>query len=167
MIEISQSNSSALKNPWPLGILAALIVFLCGNAVFIYLAFKTAPSLVVEDFYERGEAYDQIQKNREKEIELGWNAIVMTPKLRVNETKTFDVLIQGKNSTALTLDSVVFYAYRPSDHKADFSIAMDRVQAGMYQAEVGFTLPGIWDVIIEAKQGEDKLLTTKRISVLP
>jgi nitrogen fixation protein FixH len=62
---------------------------------------------------------------------------------------------------------VVLYAYRPSDHEADFSVAMDRSQVGMYNADVSFTLPGIWDLIVEAKQGDDKVVTTKRISVLP
>lgn len=167
MVGISQSNSNALKNPWALGIIATLIVFLCGNAVFIYLAFESAPSLVVKDFYEKGEAYEQTQKNLEKEKALGWNAMLLSPKLRVNQSKPFEVLIQGQNSAAVPLDSVVLYAYRPSDHEADFSVAMDRVQAGMYKADVSFSLPGIWDLIVEAKQGEDKIVTTERISVLP
>jgi nitrogen fixation protein FixH len=59
---ISQDNPKALQNPWVLGMLLFLVVFLSANAIFIYLAFKSPPNLVVEDFYERGEAYTDKKK---------------------------------------------------------------------------------------------------------
>jgi nitrogen fixation protein FixH len=168
MAGISQSNSSALKNPWALGILAVLVLFLCGNAVFIYLAFKTAPSLVVKDFYEKGEAYEETHKRLQAEKSLGWVGVLMTPKTRVNQTNQFEVIIQGNNSSALSLDSVKLFAFRPSDADADFSLDMHKSpQPSTYAVDVSFPLPGIWDLIVEAKQGEDTFSVTKRISIQP
>lgn len=167
-MNISQKNKEALKNPWVLGMLLFLLTFLTANAVFIYLAFKSPPNLVVEDFYERGERYEETQKRIEAEKSLGWTGLLMTPaQTRVNQLQTYEVLIQGKNSVNLDLDSVILNAYRPSDARADFSVEMFQKSPGIYAAEASFNLPGIWDVIVVAKQGDQEFLVTKRVSIFP
>lgn len=165
---ISQENSQAMRNPWVLGLLAFLLTFLSANAVFIYMAFKSAPSLVVDDFYEKGEAYQQTREQIAKEKALGWSGMLMVPaNSRVNQTQTYEALIQGKNSAGLMLDSVTLYAYRPSDAEADFSVEMDKSAVGSYKADVSFNLPGTWDIIVEAKRGEDSHMITRRIRIDP
>ncbi|MBL4638561.1 MAG: FixH family protein [Proteobacteria bacterium] len=167
-MNISQKNPQALKNPWVLGLLAFLVTFLTANGIFIYLAFKSPPNLVVEDFYERGEAYEQTQKRIEQEKSLGWTGLILAPtKTRVNQSQNYEILLQGKNSVGLDLDSVVIHAYRPSDARADFSVEMTKKQAGVYTADISFNLPGIWDLIVEAKLGDQAFLTTKRITISP
>lgn len=167
-MNISQKNSEALKNPWVLGMLAFLMIFLTANAIFIYLAFSSPPNLVVKDFYERGERYEETQKRIEREKALGWNGLIMAPtKTRVNRVQTYEVLIQGKNSVGLHLDSVTFNAYRPSDAKADFSVEMSKKMPGIYTTDVGFNLPGIWDLIVVAKHDGQEFIVTKRVSILP
>lgn len=165
---ISQENSQALRNPWVLGMLIFLLVFLAVNAVFIYTAFKTAPSLVVEDFYERGEAYEQMQEQIAREKALGWSGVLMVPaNSRVNQVQTYEAFIQGKNSAGLLLDSVMLYAYRPSDKNADFSAEMHKSATGSYVTDISFNLPGTWDIIVEAKRGEDEFTITRRIQIAP
>jgi len=167
-MNISQKNSQALKNPWVLGLIAFLLTFLTANGIFIYLAFKSPPNLVVEDFYERGEAYEQTQKRIEQEKAMGWTGLILAPtKTRVNQVQSYEVLLQGENSVGLDLDSVTIHAYRPSDARADFSLEMMKKQPGVYTADISFTLPGIWDLIVEAKLGEQAFLTTKRIAISP
>jgi nitrogen fixation protein FixH len=105
-MKISQENPQALRNPWVLGMLVFLFVFLSANAVFIYLAFSSPPSLVVEDFYEKGEAYAETQERIEKQKALGWSGMLMVPtNSRVNQTQTYEALITGKNSAGLLLDA--------------------------------------------------------------
>tara|TARA_R110002050_G_scaffold57423_5_gene129321 strand:+ start:240427 stop:240930 length:504 start_codon:yes stop_codon:yes gene_type:complete len=167
-MNISQSNKEALKNPWVLGMLLFLLTFLTANAIFIYLAFKSPPNLVVEDFYERGEHYIEAHKLVEKQKALGWTGLIMAPTTtRVNQHQLYEVLLQGQHSSALILDSVTLHAYRPSDARADFSVEMLNSKPGMYGADVSFSLPGIWDVIIVAKQGEHEFLVTKRFTISP
>jgi nitrogen fixation protein FixH len=167
-MSISQSNNEALKNPWVLGFLAFLVTVLAANAVFIYLAFSSPPNLVVEDFYERGERYEETHKRIEQEKAMGWNGVIMAPaQTRVNQLQTYQVLLQGKGSVALNLDSVTFNAYRPSDANADFSVEMTKAGLGSYTVDASFNLPGIWDIIIVAKQDEHEFLVTKRVSISP
>lgn len=165
---ISQHSNVALKNPWVLGVIGFLFVVITMNTVFIYLAFRQPPNLVVDNFYERGKAYAMKEEAVDKQKLLGWNGVIMAPaNSRVNQAQPFEVLIQGKNSVALDLDSVTLFAYRPSDMDADFSIPLNKMSAGRYSADVAFTLPGNWDLIVEAKRGEDEYLITRRIYINP
>jgi len=165
---LSQSNKEALKNPWVWGLTAFFITFLAANVVFIYLAFKSPPNLVVPDFYERGKRYEETQLKIDQEKALGWTGILTVPmQTRVNQLQSYDVLIQGENAVSLALDSVIIEAYRPSDKRADFSSEMTMKSPGVYTAEMSFKLPGIWDVIVVAKQAEMEFLVTKRISIQP
>jgi nitrogen fixation protein FixH len=165
---ISQHNKEGLKNPWVLGLILFLCVFLLMNAIFIYLAFRQPPNLVVQDFYERGKDYQITQKNIEREKQLGWSGMILTPaKMRANQKQNIEAIIQGNNSAVLHLDSVEFHAYRPSDSRADFMATMQQSTFGKYDADIIFTLPGVWDVIVEAKRGDDKFLLTRRVSILP
>lgn len=167
-MSISQSNKEALKNPWVLGIILFVLTFITANAIFIYLAFESPPSLVDKNFYEHGKNYEEIQKQIEQQKTLGWTGLFMIPSnTRVNQAQTFEVLIQGKNAAGIDLDSVVMKAYRPSDAKADFSAAMSNTKPGMYATEMSFNLPGTWDLVVEAKQGDKEFVVTKRISIKP
>jgi nitrogen fixation protein FixH len=167
-MSISQSNKEALKNPWVLGIILFVLTFLTANAIFIYLAFESPPSLVDQDFYESGKNYDQIQAQIDAQKALGWTGLFLIPaQTRVNQTQTYDVLIQGKNAAAIDLDIVVMKAYRPSDATADFSVEMLKTKPGVYTAEMSFNLPGTWDLVVEAQQGEKEFVVTKRVSIQP
>jgi len=167
-MSISQSNKEALKNPWVLGIILFVITFVTMNAVFIYLAFKSPPSLVDKDFYENGKNYEEIQKQIEQQKALGWNGMFFIPKqTRVNEIQKYEVLLQGKNSVSIALDSIEIKAYRPSDAHADFSSEMTSSNPGTYEAELSFNLPGTWDLVVEAVQGENEFLMHKRVTISP
>lgn len=167
-MSISQSNKEALKNPWGLGIILFVFTFLTANAIFIYLAFDSPSSLVDKDFYENGKNYEEIQKQIEQQKALGWTGLFMIPSAtRVNESQTYEVLIQGKNAAGIDLDSVVLKAYRPSDARADFSAIMAKTSAGIYAAQMSFTLPGTWDLVVEAKQAEQEFVVTQRVSIKP
>lgn len=157
-----------MRNPWVLGGLAFLCIFLTVNAIFIYHAFSTPPNLVVDNYYERGKAYMEMQDRLQREKELGWSGVLMVPaSARVNQAASYEALIQGRNSAALQLDSVTFFAYRPSDARADFSVPMHQSGHGSYVADVSFNLPGVWDLIIEARQGDNEFLVTRRIRIDP
>ncbi len=167
-MNISQSNSQALKNPWVLGFLAFLFTFLMVNSIFIYFAFTSPPNLVVKNFYERGKAYEQTQQRIVKAKGLGWSGIIIEPEtMRVHKTQTYEVLFHGKNSSGLDVNVVTLHAFRPSDARADFSLNMIKKHTGVYYASLSFNLPGIWDLIIEASLGEQQLVVTKRVVISP
>jgi hypothetical protein len=44
---------------------------------------------------------------------------------------------------------------------------MEQSGHGSYQADVSFDLPGRWDLIIEAKQGDNTFSLTRRVRIDP
>ncbi len=153
---ISQNNKQALKNPWPLALLLLFVLFLLVNSFFIYTSFKMGPNLVVDDFYQRGQQYLHKQAEQKK-YQSAWTGKILFPiDMQVNQMHTVDFIVQGKSGLNLKLDSVIIYAYRPSDRNADFMRVMKKIQPGIYQASMVFNLPGRWEVIVEAKKGDDK-----------
>ncbi len=167
-MNISQKNKEGLKNPWLLGIATALLISMSGTFFLIYIAFKNPPSLVDKNFYESGKNYEIIQKQIDQQKALGWTGLFMLPtESRVNQVQIYEVLIQAKNAVSIKLDSVVMKAYRPSDVNADFSVIMAKIKPGVYAAELSFDLPGTWDLVVVATQGDQEFLITKRISIYP
>jgi len=165
---ISQDSNEALKNPWVLGFILFFITFVSANIVFISLAFKSPPQLVDKQFYEHGENYAETQKQIEKQKALGWNGVLITPSAtRVNEMQMYELVITGKNSAVIELDSVVIKAYRPSDAKADFFVEMTMTSPGHYQGMMNFHLPGVWDLKVEAKQADTVFVVAKRLYIKP
>jgi nitrogen fixation protein FixH len=165
---ISQRNKAAMKNPWVIGLLLFFMVFLMANVTFIYLAFKEAPSLVSIDFYERGERYEETLRKAKREKQLNWTGVLLVPqKIKVSQIESYDVVIQGEQAQPVETTSTIFHAYRPSDADVDFQVMMIKQQAGLYQAEIMFPLAGSWDVIVEVKRDDQRLLLTRRLTVLP
>lgn len=163
MMNISQKNSEAFKNPWVWAGLAFLCTFVSMNIFFIYQAFSSPPNLVLENFYERGRTYDDMQDRLARERELGWSGLIMAPAdSQTGVEQRWEVLIQDKAGETLQFDTVELFAYRPSDAREDFSVSMHAQENGVYAADINFTLPGNWDIIVEARRGDDEFAITRR-----
>ncbi|MCW8847766.1 MAG: FixH family protein, partial [Sedimenticola sp.] len=52
-------KQSPWRNPWVLGWVGLVVVFLLANFVMIYLAITKNPGLVVDNYYERGQDYEK------------------------------------------------------------------------------------------------------------
>jgi nitrogen fixation protein FixH len=158
-------KKSAWRSPWVIAWIAMLVVFFTMNVVMIYLAQSNNPGLVVEDFYERGQDYEKNMLKRQAR-NPGWQMEVDLPKkIAVDEAVICRFKVTDKEGSPVDPTEVIFYAYRPSDAKRDFSVPMQKVGPGLYQAEVSFPLKGAWDALVSAKQGKDEYNTPKRIGV--
>ncbi|MCB1760684.1 MAG: FixH family protein [Gammaproteobacteria bacterium] len=149
-------KQSAWRSPWVIAWVGILVAFVLVSGFRIYLAVQTNPGLVDENYYERGQEYEQ---NRLKRLarDPGWKMkLSEPPKIDIGKPGRFDFQVTDATGAPITPDSVTFYAYRPSDAKEDFSLPMEVVGPGRYSAEVSFPLLGAWDILISVKNGEDE-----------
>jgi nitrogen fixation protein FixH len=164
IIDMTDKNS-AWRSPWVIGWIVMVVVFFTMNMVVIYLAQSNNPGLVTDDFYERGQDYERNMLKRQAQ-DPGWEMKVELPKkIGVDEAVTSRFTLTDREGAPVEAVEVVFYAYRPADAKQDFSVPMQKVAPGVYQAEVRFPLKGAWDALVSVKQGEDEYNTPKRIGV--
>lgn len=162
---MTDKKNAAWRNPWVIAWVTMVVVFFSMNVFMIYMATENSSGLVVDDFYDRGQDYEQNMLKRMAR-DPGWKMRVQLPKkIDINQTVTCRFSVKDKSGQPVSPDSVTFYAYRPSDNTADFSAPMQEVAPGIYEAEVKFTLLGAWDTLVSATKGEDEFNTPKRIGV--
>ena len=165
---ISQDNPNAWRNPWVIGWISLVVVVLIVNITMISIAFVTSPGLVEEDYYEKGQDYEQnINKLKAERNALAWSYTTDFPVNPViNKTAHYSFNLIDKYGVAIMDADVSFSAYRPSDANADFKTNMIETVSGRYEANITYPLKGMWQYTISIKSKEDSFSFTRRTSVL-
>ena len=146
---MAESNSNSnWRNPWVIGIIVVLTIFVLANVYTIYLTTQDVPGLVVDNYYERGQYYEENMLKRQAQ-DPGWKMKVQAPELiKVGKKEFINVTVIDGEAKPVNQDSVMFHLYRPSDATKDFSLPMKRIDDGLYEVEVSFPLPGVWDALV-------------------
>lgn len=155
----------AWRSPWVIGWFALVGSVLAINAVMVYLAIKTNPGLVVDDYYDRGQHYEQtLVSNLAKDP--GWSMRVeLPPKIMKGQAQEVRFSVLDKAGQPVTVDGVTFYAYRPSDITRDFSLPMTPGGPGLYVVQASFPDIGVWDLVFGVRQGADEFTHGQRLMV--
>lgn len=157
-------KQSPWRSPWVIGWTTMLVIFIGANIVMIYLAINEGPGLVVDDYYERGQDYEENMLKRQAR-DPGWKMKVLSPKyVDIGKPTLFRFKVADAEGQPVTPDSVIFYVYRPADKNLDFSVPMEQAEPGIYQAEVTFPLLGVWDILISNRSGDIEINHPHRIS---
>lgn len=167
-LTFSQSNRNALRNPWFLSILGIIAVFLVVNVVFVVFAVTSNPGLVTEDYYEQGRKYEKnIVTQLAARNNLHWETKLEIPKqITLNTPDTYRFSAVDSRGVSIMDADVKLIAYRPSDANADFVKPVEQIAPGLYQTQLEFPLPGIWDINLKVTHGKDVYHQSRRISVL-
>ena len=99
-------SNSPWRNPWVLGWIGLIVVVLGVNLTMVYLAVSTNPGLVSEDFYNRGQHYEQTLVSRLAK-DPGWTMRTDFPDdLRPGEPATIRVVLVDKVGQPVTPDDL-------------------------------------------------------------
>ena len=157
------NKQSDFRNPWVIGGIVMLLIVVVTIIARIYLAIDSFPGLVVDDAYEHGKDLHENIRKRSAERPK-WNTQVDFAGAKksmgdlmiraYNKPVELDYRVTNQMGEPVEPHSVTFYAYRNSDIKQDFSVAMTKVDTGHYQAEISFPLKGVWDTYVTATSGE-------------
>jgi nitrogen fixation protein FixH len=155
----------AWRSPWVIAWIALIVVVLGVNGVMIFLAFATNPGLVNDDYYERGQDYEETLISR-RNADPGWTIQADIPRgVVANEETTIRTFLVDKAGQPVVADSVTFYAYRPSDKSADFSLPMEAEGDGRYAVKTRFPLYGYWDTVLAVVHDGEEYSSGGRIKV--
>ncbi len=142
----SNNKQHWYKSPWLIGWLLLVLTVIAVNAYMIMQSMNDFPGLVVEDFYERGQNYEEnIHKkiaNNEK-----WLTHFTISEALENKPTTIHFTITDKNHVFKVAEKVTLFAYRPSNSKKDFSVDMTLVDNKYYQSTMNFNSKGKWDLL--------------------
>ena len=146
----SSNKQSWYKSPWVVGWLLLVLVVLAVNSFMIFQSVNDYPGLVVDDFYERGQDYEE---NILKKLENNqkWTADFKLQEIHLNKATSIVITLIDKAGNLATVEKATLYAYRPSDAKQDFSVVMDLSEDKKhFVAEATFNRKGNWDLLASA-----------------
>ncbi len=159
------STQSAWRSPWVIGFILMAVIIIAANVYLIWIAGNRAPSLVAENYYERGQDYEKNMLKRMAQ-DPGWNMELVAPeKLVLNQPGEFAFTLFDQQGKVVNPDAVVLHVYRPSDAGADFDVPMTKLSAGHYRAALVFPLKGVWDLLASVKVGDKEFNVSQRINV--
>lgn len=163
----SQDNPRASRNPWVIGWIALIVIVLGVNATMITLAYTTNPGLVSEDYYERGRDHEKhISDKLAARAALGWTITSQIPdQLVMQRNEKFRFISVDRAGLPLSEAKVIVHAYRPSDARRDFQVAMAESNPGFYEGDINFPLKGLWVLTVHVQKDKDVYNFTRRISV--
>lgn len=164
----SQSNPQAMRNPWVIAWIGVVVVFLSVNILFFIVAWVSSPGLVVQDYYEQGRQYEKnALKIMAAQNQLNWETRLELPQSIVrNNPDVYRFSAVDSRGLPIKGAQVDLFAYRPSDASADFVTPLQEIAPGLYQADIGFPLPGAWDLQLKVRSDDTDYQMAHRVSVL-
>jgi len=164
---ISQSNKEGLRNPWFLGLLVLMGVFIVVNFVFIVFAVASNPGLVDNNYYENGRDYEKhlVSRRQQRQL-LNWQTRLELPRSAI-AGKPGVIRFSAVDALGLPIEQaqVVISAYRPSNASDDFRQTLNAIGPGIDQGKISFPLPGVWDVRLFVNYNDNHFAKQDRIHV--
>lgn len=157
--------------PWVFA--AGMLVVIAVNVVLAMYAIGTFPGLDTEDAYQKGLAYNETLAASRAQEARGWHMNVeFAPKPAVSSDAAGAVhrgelvvtLLDSAGEPLRGLD-VTAALVRPTNAGFDTKLALEPQGLGEYRAEASLPLPGLWDVRVSARHGDDNFFATRRIMV--
>lgn len=165
---ISQSNKSALRNPWVWGFLAFITVVLSVNATFVWFTMQPGRSELVERDYKTKDrkSNEAVLKELREQQTLSWRTEINKPQgIVVGATTAYEISIMDRDGNPVSGELEV-EAYRASDSSKDFTTSFKEVAAGRYQGYINFPLKGYWELHIRVQRGEERFgVSTEKFMV--
>lgn len=166
----SDSNSnkqSWYKSPWLIGWLFLLATVMAVNAYMITQSINNFPGLVVEDFYERGQDYEE-NIHQKLEANQKWTTQFHLSDIHINKQTIISFTIRDSEGRPAEVEKMTLFAYRPSDAKKDFSVVMSTSDNNKtHQANITFNSKGKWDLLASVVIGGTEVNYAKKIFVKP
>ncbi len=149
-MKIEEKQQHWYKSPLLLLWLLLVLMAMSGTIYMVIQANSGFSGLVVEDFYERGQDYEEnIHKKLENNAK--WIPEFKVTEINLNHETTIDVIIIDKQGKPAVVEKLTLFVYRPSNAKEDFSVPMTILNDGKtYQAKMTFSNKGKWDLLASA-----------------
>jgi len=158
-------KNSALRSPWFYFWISLVIIVLGVNITMIMFSADKNPGLVVEDFYERGQDYEENMLEKQQKSKLWKGEYQVEKNLILNQPANISFSLKGTQGSFATVDHLTLYVYRPADATMDFKVEMSKGENNLYSAQLTFSKKGVWDLLAAASIKGEEYNFAKRVFV--
>lgn len=146
--------------PWLF--VAFFLVVLAANATMVWIGLSTWPGLVADNTYERGLRYNRDLDAAKAQAALGWQV-----DYRVEPAGDGRAVLRASllDRDGRPIDTAEIEArfVRPTSEGHDFGMRLRPRGEGRYVAELEPPLPGVWDLHLHIRRGEQRWVGEKRV----
>lgn len=132
------------------------------DGILVTIAVKTQTGLIEQHPYEHGISYNKVVNAVHEQEALGWKGDILYQAKDVTSGDLAFVL-KDKSGQNIQPESVSVKFIRPTQAGFDFNIELELADNGIFTSFVKFPLPGLWEVYVYAKKGEEQYQQDKRI----
>ena len=142
-------------------IIIVTIAALAAVAGSVVVGIKSFDGTVTDRPYENGLLWDKV---RNEKATLGWSAVIQNRRLRMGGNELL-ISVTNKDGTPLLNFNVDVLRSRPSSSDYDRHLRAVKLADGFYRVPVRFPLYGYWDLKINVRQGQRRVLFEERVFV--
>jgi nitrogen fixation protein FixH len=147
---------------WTSGIIGLFCVQGIIWIIAISMTSRDSSHAVLPDYERRSLSWDQHQQRIRASAALGWTCEASF-LAGINEKTDLVIQLKDKSGSQLhgaLMTGTAFHCARAADVK---SLFFDETEPGIYQASLGASATGIWQIAIEARLGESVFIYESRI----
>lgn len=157
---MAERSRSASWIPWAFA--GFFLVVLAVNATMIWIGLSTWPGLVTDNSYERGLHYNRNLAAAEAQAALGWQVDYRVEPKDGGRARVEATLADREGRPIETAEIEALFV-RPTSEGHDFTVRLRPRGEGRYTAEVAPPLPGLWDLHLRIRRGDDRWVGEKRL----
>jgi nitrogen fixation protein FixH len=148
-----------------ISLLAFFAVVIGVNLLMAKLAIDTLPGTEVDSAYSASLAYEREIVAAHDQSERDWKVDAHVER---RADGTASVQVEAHDSLGAPMSGLIFLGRfeRPTDRRADQSIALAEVGGGIYRGTVAAVAPGQWDLVLEGDVAGQRMFMSKNRIVL-
>lgn len=136
------------------------------NGIMMKLAIDTLPGTVVDSAYRASLAYNGEITAAQAQASRAWQVAAHVERNGGNKAS---VRIEARDATDRPVSGLAVTARlaRPTDKREDRAVEIAERGIGVYRGEAEDVPAGLWELVIEAERGGDRVYLSKNRVVLP
>lgn len=114
------------------------------------------PGVVSHDFQKKEALYNAYLERVERQRERGWQVHKgWLGEPAAGREMDFQVVVRDRDGRPISGAEVGGEFLRPSDERLDTRFEMHEGDAGVYRARIALPAPGMWNLVLVVRKGED------------
>lgn len=151
----------------PSAFVAFFAVVFLANGIMIFSALNSWRGLASESPWVKDAGYRGVVDPDAARGGLDWDVGIDVTGRDGGRTAEVAVRLTDAAGKAIEANSVRVGFVRPTDDGYDTMARLRPQGGGVYAATVDLPLPGLWEVRVAARRGEDDVHRTKRVTLRP
>lgn len=152
--------ASSRKAMWI--IIGGFSIVLAANSALVYFALTSWTGLETEHHFVKGLAYNRDLEGARRQQALGWQMELNT-SFSDGKSGTIKIGFSDRQGQPLSDLTVKVFAIRPTREGFDREFLAKPVKDGLYLSPFTLPLPGVWDLRVVARRGDNDFQQVNRI----